>query len=597
MRASLCSIRWLPWLVVLSLSAVGLRHYRVDNDLAAWMPDLATPGPLPSYVVIGFDRGAIDASRLAGDLRARPAVALCIDPLLVETAGAVAGIGPEQFVVSKDGDYLGIFAFRRPDTTDEALVADVKQCLTGVAPNRYALGGPAIFHLALNQASQQRLPAIAGLIILVGAALLRWTTGSLRVALSAMLAVTISQVILLGLMSWRGLPVDMATSMVPPLMMSLGFSYAAHRAAGRASWTTLALCLVTTALGLGSFVFSAVAPVRSFALNGILGLVLVWLAVMTLVPQAKTRRASGIHRTLRAANIRVVTRGRPWVLAGTFIFLAGVVGLATRVRFQTDPLNYFAADSRVVRDFKQLNQRLTGMLPFQITAQGPADPQPLLQATPGVRKVINIASFVDADEPVFWCLADNDALPRLAKAQRRWQHWASAHDTTLQWRGVAAQLHETGRLLLTIAAASLPAMAAVAGLAVALVVRRRRLIVAGILVNLAPVAGLVFVAGMLRWPVDLPSLMIGAISIGVAVDDTLHLARSYVRRGSPTRAMVACWRPCAGSSLVAAACMCVFALSPFGPTAQFGVLMAAAILFALAGDLILLPVLLARARV
>jgi hypothetical protein len=54
-----------------------------------------------------------------------------------------------------------------------------------------------------------------------------------------------------------------------------------------------------------------------------------------------------------------------------------------------------------------------------------------------------------------------------------------------------------------------------------------------------------------------------------------------------TKSLVECWVPCVGSSIVVAACMAMFMLSPFRPTAQFGFLMSAGMLLALLSDFLL----------
>jgi predicted RND superfamily exporter protein len=60
-----------------------------------------------------------------------------------------------------------------------------------------------------------------------------------------------------------------------------------------------------------------------------------------------------------------------------------------------------------------------------------------------------------------------------------------------------------------------------------------------------------------------------------------------------TRSLVECWVPCVGSSVVVAACMAMFTVSPFRPTAQFGFLMSVGMLLALLSDFFLLPALVA----
>ncbi len=144
--------------------------------------------------------------------------------------------------------------------------------------------------------------------------------------------------------------------------------------------------------------------------------------------------------------------------------------------------------------------------------------------------------------------------------------------------------------VLRVAVIAFPAMVLIAGVAVFFVGGRDwKFALIGAMVNLFPIAVLILATTILGWRLSLPSLMIGAIAVGVAIDDTLHIVAD-LRSGRDIRVvMLRCWRPCVGSSLIAAVCMGMFALTPFAPTAEFGLLMSMAILAALVGDMILLP--------
>ncbi len=286
-----------------------------------------------------------------------------------------------------------------------------------------------------------------------------------------------------------------------------------------------------------------------------------------------------------------MARWRTVVLIATGgLALASIVACPW-LRFENDPLNYFPPGSQIVRHFSLLNERLTGMLPFQVCVDGKADPMPMLRNTPGLRKVIDTSRFLRGELRTYWCLADNSALPSLIAAHRQWQAWADRAGVKLEWRGVAAQLAEVQVLIRRVAIGSLPFMALVASLVVVLVHRSIRWGLYSVIANLLPVLFLVLLAVLLRWPLDLPSLMIGSILIGVAVDDTLHLLAARHSRSSMAEAIVECWVPCVGSSVVVAVCMAMFLLSPFRPTAQFGFLMSIGMLLALLSDMYVLPAL------
>ena len=152
----------------------------------------------------------------------------------------------------------------------------------------------------------------------------------------------------------------------------------------------------------------------------------------------------------------------------------------------------------------------------------------------------------------YWRLAHSDALRDLAAAQETWHAWADAHQDQLHWCGVAAQIDATGRTLRRVAVVTLPAMGLIAALSVGLLTESLRMAGVAAMVNLLPVSGLVLIAALARMSIGLPSLMIGAIAIGMAIDDTIHLVRTFEQRRGITRGIMRCWRPCVGNTLVAA---------------------------------------------
>jgi len=117
------------------------------------------------------------------------------------------------------------------------------------------------------------------------------------------------------------------------------------------------------------------------------------------------------------------------------------------------------------------------------------------------------------------------------------------------------------------------------------------------LVSAASVLGLM---GWIGLPLDLMTITITAITIGIAVDDTIHYVHRFheeLPRDDDYRAAI---RRCHGSigkamyytSLVIIAGFSILALSNFNPTVYFGLLTGLAMLVALLSNLTLLPALL-----
>jgi hypothetical protein len=588
------------WVVVVCLAAAGLGRYRVENSLRDWAPQLAGHDAVPGYVVIGGVKDAFDIDQLSRRLGSLDEVAFCVSP------GAAQRFAPWVSAVTlntafSDPDYTGLFCFAPAGVSDARLLDAIKAVIDtqpGGLGGHLAVGGPAVFTAALTDWSQRRMPLISMMIVLVGAVMLRWVVGSTRVALAATSAIVGSQVALVGVISWLGVPMDMVLSMVWPLMMALGFSFAAHRALRPGVSGTLALCAATTAGGIGVFVFCQFPPIRSFAIWGAVGLFMTWGSVMLLIQP--TRRPGGIakpHRgvwcSLRLATCAIAI-GRPkTVVAVAAAVTLLAIACVPSLQLQNDPIRYFPKDSQVRSDYEQLNDRLVGMLPFEVQVNGDADATALLASTPGVSLLADVSLMAPQAGSLYLGLADSGALPSLVDAQKDWQRWAKDRGVELVWSGVAAQLHGVSLGVIRVAVASFPAMVLIAGLATWYVGGPDpRLVFIGAAVNLFPIAVAVVVVTLLGWRLSLPSLVIAAIAVGAAIDDTLHIVAAHRQERDIRRTMSSCWRPCVGSSLITAACMLLFVMSPFRPTAEFGVLMALTATAALIGDVLLLPALL-----
>ena len=121
------------------------------------------------------------------------------------------------------------------------------------------------------------------------------------------------------------------------------------------------------------------------------------------------------------------------------------------------------------------------------------------------------------------------------------------------------------------------------------------------LVSAATVLGLM---GWIGLPLDLMTITITAITIGIAVDDTIHYVHRFHEEWPADRDYAAAMRRCHGSigkamyytSLVIIAGFSILAFSNFNPTVYFGLLTSLAMLVALLSNLTLLPALLITVR-
>ena len=115
--------------------------------------------------------------------------------------------------------------------------------------------------------------------------------------------------------------------------------------------------------------------------------------------------------------------------------------------------------------------------------------------------------------------------------------------------------------------------------------------------NLFPI---LFTLGMMGWlkiPMDMFSMLIGSIAIGLVVDDTIHFMRNYRRyleeTGSPTEAVHLTLQTAGRAMLLTTLVLsCGFGLFMFSPMKNlfyFGWLTAMTILLALLADFLIAP--------
>ncbi len=115
------------------------------------------------------------------------------------------------------------------------------------------------------------------------------------------------------------------------------------------------------------------------------------------------------------------------------------------------------------------------------------------------------------------------------------------------------------------------------------------------------------VLGLMGWlgiPLDMMTLTIAAIALGIAVDDTIHYIHRFESEFAADRDYWATVKRCHGSigraifytSITITLGFSILALSDFVPTIYFGMLAGAAMMAALIADLTVLPVLLAAVK-
>jgi predicted RND superfamily exporter protein len=214
-----------------------------------------------------------------------------------------------------------------------------------------------------------------------------------------LLSITFALVWTLGLVTALGYMLNAITSVLPPVLFTLGLAYSVHVVSAydderarhldgsRLEWTVgalhhvalpVALTGVTTAAGFMSLMLSPLGAIREFGLLSVIGVLLTMLAALTVAPAllilfgpraaaagSGTRSDGAFDRFAeRVARFDVDRRRAIFIGAGAIAIIA-VFG-ATKIRIGTVHTTKFAPDAPVRVHFEAVNEHLEGANPFYV---------------------------------------------------------------------------------------------------------------------------------------------------------------------------------------------------------------------------------------
>ena len=421
--------------------------------------------------------------------------------------------------------------------------------------------------------------------------------------------------------------------------------------------------MATTAAGFAAVCISSISPVRNLGLLMVCGLAVALATSLAGVvrmtgPPAHLRsgRKPRLPQALAQLVLWAERRRRTVVLLFTAAGLLAAAGFG-RLHFESDFIKNFRPGSEIRTSYRFIEENLSPVGSLEIVVRAPdgeiiATPRNLRRARglgdrlvaqhPAIRKAMSLADLTelalaglpdspeDLDRRLSFARTvlgpdfERNFLNRqgdamrinlraseglnvgekldLAERVRREADGVFAPPLQVEVTGLYffyAKL-VSGLLLDQYRSFGLTVPAVLLLLAVSLASLRTALV--ALLANLLPI---VFCLGAMGWtgvPVNMTTALMLSVTLGIAVDDTVHYLWRYrselARTGDPRAALAATsasvGRACVFTTVVIAGGFWILMLSQFLPTAYFGGLVGFTMLGTLAADLILLPVLLVR---
>ena len=266
--------------------------------------------------------------------------------------------------------------------------------------------GPAFVKLSLTEALLRDLRRIVPAVLVVLFGVLLASFRSRRGALVPLLTVAVAVTWTLGTLGWLGISLTLVSAILPPLLLTVGFSYAIHVVAaqdaarddcnrsGPSTQRTLAAEAVvgvgvavvftglTTAIGFLSLALSPIHAIREFGMLAALGIAYTVVVSLTLAPSvlallpekrrlslllahAHARWLDGL--AVKAAEFDVRHR-RAVLWAGGAVFALALLGV-TQVTTGMDPMASFGASSRERLDHAAISARFDGVSPISVVLE------------------------------------------------------------------------------------------------------------------------------------------------------------------------------------------------------------------------------------
>ena len=529
-------------------------------------------------------------------------------------------------------------------------------------------------------------PILLFTIVAIYAAFRSW-----RKTMLAMFAILMSILWTLGLYSLMGFNYNVLSSMLVPLVVVLAIADDVHimQRWGEARrqgieeteqvfkrtvahlTTPLFGASVTTALGMLSLATSNVVAVRSFGIGSAVGIMVDFVISIVLVPtlltfvkfsadeQAPPHEKYFLEPLRRVARLSCAHPAR--VLTISLLIGAAAASGISRLRVDTNHINFFAGSHPLGESARVIDQELSGVYSFQLMLEGPPDSlntpdalqrmdrlQNQLRQFAHVRKVTSVADYVKrinkelndgreeanvipddaatiAQELFVFALGGEGRheLARVvasdySRAQINVKLQSMSSELVLRHvedadrlakeafagTGISVLTTGSGRLFSTLDQYLVDSQLSSFGTAfltvfavIFIVFRSWRFGALTIVPNLLPVIAVLGVMGYLDISMNIATVMVASVALGVVDDDTIHFINRYRREvagGATTdeaieQATIHEGRASLTTAIINSVGYAVLFLSEYKPTAWFGGLLALTMAVAFLAEVFILP--------
>jgi len=554
----------------------------------------------------------------------------------------------------------------------------------------YVAGSPAVNNSlkAQMQADMQKFMRLTFLIIIVFLFVMFRRASAVFYPL---LVIILSLLATVGTMAWAGTAFKLPTQIVPSLLLAVSIGATVHilsiffdkfnstgdkREAIKYtlghSGLAIAMTSVTTAIGVGSFSGSEVAPIADLGTFASFGVMISLLLTLTLLPallsitklKPKPQKASGKLDALMKKLSVIPIRHYKGIIVASFALVALALFSASKIELSHNPLFWFQPDDYNRVSTIEIDKTMNGSVTIEVVVDskkenGWNDPERLnklntfstelekyVDSHTHIGKVVSLATIIketnralhenkeeyysipnDANlvsqELLLFENSGSDDLEDVVDSQFSkaritiklpWTDAVKAHDVLSYVKTEAAKAFPndtvitTGMIPLLINTFAGSVHSSVTSYTIAfiaitfmmmLILGSVRIGLLSMIPNLTPIILGLLIMSVADIPLDMFTLLIGSIAIGLAVDDTIHFMhnfrRYYLESGDSSKAIEQTFYTTGKAMVITTIVLSLgfyaYMMANMISVQNFGLLTGSVIVMALLADLLLAPAL------
>jgi len=554
----------------------------------------------------------------------------------------------------------------------------------------YVAGSPAVNNSlkAQMQADMQKFMRITFLIIIVFLFVMFRRASAVFYPL---LVIILSLLATVGTMAWAGTAFKLPTQIVPSLLLAVSIGATVHilsiffdkfNTTGNKkeaikytlghSGLAIAMTSVTTAIGVGSFSGSEVAPIADLGTFASFGVMVSLLLTLTLLPallsitklkQKPKKGASKLDVIMKKLSIIPIKHYKSIIIA-SFALVALALFSASKIELSHNPLFWFQPDDYNRVSTIEIDKALNGSVTIEVVVDsqkenGWNDPERLnklntfsselekyVDSYTHIGKVVSLATIIKEtnralheNKEAFYTIPNNADLvsqelllfensgsddledvvdSQFSKARITiklpWTDAVKSHEVLSYVKTEAAKTFPndivvtTGMIPLLINTFANSVHSSVTSYLIAfiaitfmmmLILGSVRIGLLSMIPNLTPIILGLLIMSVANIPLDMFTLLIGSIAIGLAVDDTIHFMhnfrRYYLESGDSSKAIEQTFYTTGKAMVITTIVLSLgfyaYMMANMISVQNFGLLTGSVIVLALLADLLLAPAL------